>query len=99
MFDFQKWREWLKAAAGDLRGAGFATEWKPNDEHLRSTALSATGMDQIGCFRCFENGFVDYEVLDTETGLFVADEAMIAVNDENFADVFQKFSRTLRLPK
>lgn len=96
MFDFLKWREWLRTAAKELHATGFTAEWKTNDEHLRGTAVEAVGKDRLGSFRSFENGFVDYEIMDADTKLWIANEAMIRVSDQNFVSVFQEFSETLR---
>jgi hypothetical protein len=96
MFDFNKWREWLKAKAEVLRGDGFVTEWKPHDQHLRATSLAATGNSRIGSFRSFENGLVDYEIMDTATKNWIANEAMIRVDDRNFAEVYEQFADCLK---
>jgi hypothetical protein len=95
MFDFEKWREWLRVRANELRAAGFDAKWDGNDKHLRSTWISVKTEGRIGDFRCYENKFVDYEILDTETDKWLANEAMIEVDDQNFAEVFQRFREIL----
>lgn len=91
MFDLHKWREWLREKADELNSQGFAAEWASNDEYLRGTALSVRTNLLIGDFRNYESGLVDYEVMDTETKEWRANESMIQVDDENFAEVFQEF--------
>jgi hypothetical protein len=98
MFDFARWREWLKGEAERLRADGFSTEWRPNDRGLRGTELRIAGNGLLGSFRQFENSLVDYEVYDEALAAFRANEAMISVNDQNFALIFEKFLVLLGQP-
>lgn len=97
MFDFDRWRDWLKVEAEKLATDGFAMAWLPQDKQLRSTCVQGKGRCLIGSFRNFENGFVDYEVFSENAGRFLADEAMIPVSNENFAAVFGNFREALGL--
>jgi hypothetical protein len=95
-FDFQKWRAWLASAAKDLQNAGLAAECKTNDKNLRSTTLDVSGPGRLGSFRSYECKLVDYEIIDTTNGALIANEAMIKVSDQNFPEVFKRFSDMLR---
>ena len=97
MFDFERWRRWLKDEAEKLRADGFSMDWKPNDRYLRGTSLEGVGHGLIGSFRNFENGLVDYEVFSEQADRFLVNRATIEVNDENFVAVFEEFKRDLGL--
>jgi hypothetical protein len=51
MFDFEKWREWLKGETVRLAADGFAMEWSPRDKYLRSTCVQGKGHGLISSFR------------------------------------------------
>jgi hypothetical protein len=72
-------------------------EWSANDKYLRSTCVQGTGRGFISSFRNSENGLVDYEVFSESADRFLANEAMIAVSDENFPAVFGGFRKALGL--
>ena len=98
MFDFAKWREWLRGEAERLRADGFSTEWKTNDRGLRGTELRIAGNGLLSSFRQFENGLVDYEVYDEALAVFRANESMVSVDDQNFPATFEKFLDFLGRP-
>lgn len=97
MFDFDRWREWLKLEAERLSADGFAMEWLSNEMSLRNTCVQGKGRGLISSFRNYENGFVDYEVMSEADGRFLFNEAMVVVTDANFPAVFGKFREALGL--
>ncbi|HWA92623.1 MAG TPA: hypothetical protein VG889_21505 [Rhizomicrobium sp.] len=97
MLDLARWRAWLGNEADRLRAEGFETDFKVRDEYLWCTGLECAGRDRIGGFRAFGNCLVDYEVICAGTKRLLANEAMLAVDDGNFASVFAAFRKALDL--
>jgi hypothetical protein len=92
LFDFQGWSDWLRIRASVLDHATFKT----NDKYLHGACLEVTGGPKLASFRCFENGLVDYEVMDSETKEWIAIETMIPVTDVNFQTTFDRFVDLLK---
>ena len=91
MFTFLRWREWLALKAAALRSDGFDVRLKENDRRLKSTVLEVVSEAKLAGFRNYESGMVDYEVLDTLANKWLANEAMISVDDGNFERIFDQF--------
>jgi hypothetical protein len=95
MFDFRRWREWLRGRAAHLEAEGFATAFKTNDEHLPGSCLEVVTNSLAGTFSNWENGFADYDFLDLRTGQTTM-RAMIPVDDSNFESIFAAFMKRFR---
>jgi hypothetical protein len=95
MFDFHRWREWLRGRAADLEAEGFAVTFKTNDKHLPGSCLEVQTNSLAGVFSNWENGFVDYDFFDVRTGRATF-EAMIPVDDSNFESKFVAFVKRFR---
>ncbi len=96
MWAFDNWAAWLKSETLRLEGKGFACTFRdgrlvPELALNPSFSLEVATPSRLGriCFwRC---GTCDYEVLDTCTGKFVADEAMLDANDESVPALVAQF--------
>jgi hypothetical protein len=95
MFDFHRWREWLRGRAADLEAEGFAVTFKANDKHLPGNFLGVETNSLIGTFSNWENGLADYDFLDMRTGQTTT-EAGIPVDDSNFEAKFVTFVKRFR---
>src|SRR5689334_9958642 len=95
MFSFSRWDGWLSNKAIELRNAGLNAEHGSNDKYLRGSWINITHDDYIASFRLYGNAFVDYEILDTATKKWRANEAMIVITDQNFEKIFGQFMNAL----
>lgn len=95
MFDFYRWREWLRGRAVDLETDGFRVTFNTNDRYLPSTALAIETNSLIGVFSNWECALVDYDFLDIPTDQATS-EPMIPVDDSNFEAVFIVFVKRFR---
>jgi hypothetical protein len=95
MFDFHRWREWLRGRAADLEAEGFAVTFKTNDEYLPGTCIEIQTNSLAGTFSTWENGFADYDFLDLRIDQ-TSMEAMIPVDDSNFEAKFVAFVNRFR---
>jgi len=95
MFDFLRWREWLRLQVEVLAAEGFATELKTNDKHLPGSAIEAEDGHVIGSFSNWENGLADYDILDTRSGQMTTKWG-VQVSDQSFESFFSEFVGHLR---
>ncbi|HEV8392001.1 MAG TPA: hypothetical protein VGQ35_19260 [Dongiaceae bacterium] len=95
MFDFHRWRAWLRDRAVDLEAEGFVTAFKINDKYLPGTCVEIQTNSLVGTFSNWENGFADYDFVDVRTGQ-ISMEAMIPVDDSNFEAKFVAFVKRFR---
>jgi hypothetical protein len=92
-YDFNHWRDWLRGQEKQCESMGTVAIFKNSDLHLPSFSFSLKNDAVIGDFRGWQNAFVDYEISSIKSGKFIANEAMIKVDDTNFEAVFGEFKK------
>ncbi|MBS0470340.1 MAG: hypothetical protein JSR60_04650 [Proteobacteria bacterium] len=91
-FDYGRWHDWLAIRVSGLQSNDLQAAFSDNEKHGRSMGAEFEGAFAIASFRNWEHGaMVDYEIVLRSNGDFVANEAGIYVNDENFEAVFTRF--------
>ncbi len=81
----------LKSAVISFRKTG-------DDYPLPGVALALEGSNAVADYRCWINGFVDFDIalLRNGTAEVMVNEAMIAVDDDSFETTFQTFLQRFR---
>ena len=82
MFAFEHWADWLKSKASALSDKGLTCTYGdtidvPECASNPGCELRVTSSEWLGSFRFWKAGTCDYEIMDTSTNEFAADEAML----------------------
>jgi hypothetical protein len=100
MFDFPKWREWLKEKTNQIGQEGFKTEFKsgPDDIPKPGMALGIVGLNAMALFESWATGETDYtiEAPPSPTGKMVCHRWGLILDDDTFETTFHEFINEFR---
>jgi len=96
MFAFEHWADWLKSKASALSDKGLTCTYGdtidvPECASNPGCELRVTSSEWLGSFRFWKAGTCDYEIMDTSTNEFAADEAMLRADDDTVPDLLARF--------
>ncbi len=96
MFSFDHWAEWLKGRGEQLGREGVAVTFHDTRATLECQSNPGFALDleypgRVGSISFWKAGVCDYEIINTSTNKFEADEAMLEANDETVAALFARF--------
>jgi hypothetical protein len=100
MFDFQRWRLWLKAKAAALEAEGLKVRFaaRPDDGPKPAMILEVLGQQAYGGFENWITGETDYTIaiLEPKSPRMVSHEWGLLVTDETFEATFTSFITKFR---
>ena len=95
MYDFRKWREWLKQQESALAGEGFETSFRagPDDSPKPGVCLDVIGTRAFGSFENWATGETDYSIFArTPPELcMISHKWGVIVSDSTFNSVYSEF--------
>jgi hypothetical protein len=96
MFDFMRWRQFMRDRAQVFRSEGFTTELRLSDHSPKpGTALDVAGRKVIASFANWNTGETDYDIADTD-GKMISSRWGILLDDDSFPTAFDEFAEDLR---
>jgi len=100
MFDFQRWRLWLKAKAADLEAEGLEVRFAatPDDKPKPAMILEVLGQQAYGGFENWITGETDYTILvrPPREAHMLSHEWGLLATDETFEAIFTIFITKFR---
>lgn len=91
MFTFPKWRDWMQEWANVHRTDFVELQFKASAEPGSAVATEFSTTEVIAVFSFWESALADFDVMDISTKEWIANEWMIALDDENFELEFSRF--------
>src|SRR5689334_12808250 len=100
MFDYQKWKAWLRKKGEELEATGLVTSFRarPDDFHTPKMILEIMGRHAGGMFECWSRGDTDYTVflLGGERPEMMANRWGLMIEDQTFVPTFDEFIASFR---
>lgn len=100
MFDYQRWRLWLKAKADALEAEGLTIRFAagPDDGPKPGMTLEIVGRRAMGGFENWITGETDYTIFvpPSSKARMVSHEWGLLVTDETFETIFTSFMTKFR---
>lgn len=100
MFPFDNWADWLQAKAGELNRESLIctygdTRGIPECASNPACSIEVTSAKRVGRLSFWQGGTCDYEILDSSTYEFVANEAGLEANDDSIVSLVDRFLSVL----
>jgi hypothetical protein len=103
MFDYVKWRDWLKEQASVLQSDSIVSMFhcSPDDRQKPSMSLGLKGSGAIGSFECWSTGEADYTIhkipaSGNPSNDVTAYQWGVILNDQTFRNHFNEFQKAFR---
>lgn len=91
MFSFSKWHDWMQSWAEAHRGEVVTLEFTARSDFSPAVAMGFSTTEVVASFSFWDTALADFDVMDIATQQWLANEAGITLDDENFELEFSRF--------